>query len=271
MNLMIPLRMNRGKMAAIRLRQEIGIDGPDDIALEDVIAGRGGIVIYTPMGNTDGRIVYGEKLSTIYINSDIKYPGRVRFALAHELGHLEMHKGSPMHEDSVTLEWFDNTESNLKRGTQEYEANQFATEYLMPTDLFTKEAQGKFFNPNLIHYLSNRFSTSLTSTAFKCFDCSVHPMLLVHTFRGRVKYWKKSQDLNFWVKSFNQLLPPEDSVALEYIKEDYGPIYKGDELQQEIRKSTYFTLRDGDEDTVFYEYCIVTKAYENILSIIWEE
>ena len=127
--------MNRGKLAAIRLREEIGIEDPDNIPLEDVIIGRGGIIQYRPMGKTDGRIVYGKNLSTIFINSDIQYEGRRRFATAHEFGHLEMHKGSPLHDDDISLDWFDNTENQLRKGAQEYEANQFATEYLMPRRL----------------------------------------------------------------------------------------------------------------------------------------
>ena len=42
--------MNKGKLAAIRLREETGMDDPDDIALEDVIIGRGGILQYKSMG-----------------------------------------------------------------------------------------------------------------------------------------------------------------------------------------------------------------------------
>lgn len=263
--------MNRGKLAAIRLRGEIGTDGPDDIPIEDVVVGRGGIIQYKSMGTTDGRIVYGKNISTIFINSDIQYTGRKRFAIAHELGHLEMHKGSPVHEDNVSrLNWFDNTEHRLKKGIQEYEANQFATEYLMPSDLFNQEAQGYVFDPNLIRELAEDFKTSLTSVAFRYFEANLHPMAMFHIFNGKVKYWKKSNDLKVRIKNFTKLPPPSDSVASEYINANYQPIYKRDELQQVISKSTYFELSEYDEDTEFYEYCIVTQSFKNILSIVWE-
>lgn len=263
--------MNRGKLAAIRLREEIGIDDPNDIPIEDVVIGRGGIIQYKPMGKTDGRIAHGNKLSTIFINSDIQYEGRRRFAIAHELGHLEMHKGSPLHDDNISLNWFNNAEKQLKKGHQEYEANQFATEYLMPSDLFYNESKGKVFNPGLIRQLAERFKTSLTSVAFKYFDTNLHPIAMFHIFNGKIKYWKKSDDLNVWIKNITKLSPPNDSVAKEYINANYNPIYKKDELQQTISKSTYFKLRDYDEDTNFYEYCIVTKPFNNILSIVWED
>lgn len=223
------------------------------------------------MGKTDGRIVYGKNICTIFINSDIQHEGRKRFAIAHELGHLEMHKGSALHEDNVSLEWFNNAEKKLKRGLQEYEANQFATEYLMPSDLFYKEANSKVFSPDLIRYLAECFMTSLTSIAFKYFDTGLHPIAIFHIFNGKVKYWKKSSDLQVWIKDITKLSPPQDSVAMEYIEADYKSIYKANELQQTISKSTYFKISNNDEDTDFFEYCIVTKSFKTILSIVWEK
>ena len=263
--------MNRGKLAAIKLREEIGIVGPSDISLEDVVIGRGGIVQYRPMGRTDGRIVYGTRLCTIFINSEIQYEGRRRFALAHELGHLEMHKGSKIHDDHVSLNWFNHAENQLRKGRQEYEANEFASEYLMPSDMFRAEAQGRLFNPDLLKHLSNRFETSLTSTAFKYCNINLHPILMFHIFNGTVKYWKRSDDFKGWVKDITKLPPPKDSVAMEYLDAGYKPIYVREELQQEICKSTYLQLRDEEEDCTFYEYCIVSKAHNSILSIVWED
>lgn len=262
--------MNRGKVTAIKLREEIGIDDPTEIPLEDVIVAYGGYLQNKPMGNVDGRIVYGKKISSIYINSEIKYEGRRRFALAHELGHLLMHKGSPLHDDNVSLDWFNSTEKQLKKGVQEYEANQFATEYLMPSDLFYNEAKGNVFNPTLIRSLADRFNASLTSVAFKCFDVDIHPIAMFHIFNGKVKYWKKSADLKVFIKNVPKLSPPDDSVAMEYIEADYEPIYKTEELVQSIDKSTWFELREDERDTGFFEYCIVAKSYKNILSIVWE-
>ena len=134
--------MNKGKSRAIKLREEIGIDDPNEVELEDVVTAYGGLVQYKNMGAIDGRIVYGKKISTIYINSEIQYEGRKRFAIAHELGHLLMHKGSLMHDDTnSSLSWFNETEKQLKKGKQEFEANQFASEYLMPSNLFYELAK----------------------------------------------------------------------------------------------------------------------------------
>jgi Zn-dependent peptidase ImmA (M78 family) len=262
--------MNKGKLAAIRLRNEIGLVDPVDLPIEDVIIVRGGYVQYKPMGKVDGRIVYGKRLSIIYINSDIQYEGRKRFALAHELGHLEMHKGTVIHDDNIGVQWFSSTNEHMKNGDQEYEANQFATEYLMPTVLFNSLANKESFSPQLIHYLADRFLTSLTSVMYRYFDSALHPIAMFHIDEGKVKYWKKSIDLKVYIKDITKLPPPLYSVAMEYIEADYKPIYGKGELMQPIDKSTWFELKDGDEDSEFFEYCIVTRRYKNILSIVWE-
>ena len=262
--------MNKGKSRAIKLRAEIGIEDPSEIPLEDVVTAYGGLIQYKDMGQVDGRIVYGKNISTIYINSEIKYEGRKRFALAHELGHLLMHKGSLMHDDSISLDWFNNTEKQLAKGKQEFEANQFATEYLMPSDIFYQEAKSKPFGPTLIENLADRFEVSLTSAAFKCFDVDIYPIAMFHIFNGKVKYWKRSTDLKVYIKNIPKLSPPQDSVATEYIDAGYNAIYKKGDLVQSIDKSTWFELNERDRDTEFFEYCIVTKSYNNILSIVWE-
>ena len=141
--------MNKGKERAIRLREEIGIDDPSEVEIEDVVSVYNGIIQYKNLGAIDGRIVYGKKISTIYINSEIQYQGRRQFAIAHELGHLLMHKGSLIHDDKNSLSWFNNAEQQLKKGKQEFEANQFASEYLMPSDIFSIIARQSFFGPDL--------------------------------------------------------------------------------------------------------------------------
>lgn len=55
--------MIRGKLAAISLRDEIGIYDPFELPLEKVIIGRGDYVKYLPMGKIDGRIVHGKSIT----------------------------------------------------------------------------------------------------------------------------------------------------------------------------------------------------------------
>ncbi|MCY7410982.1 MAG: hypothetical protein LH473_11970 [Chitinophagales bacterium] len=112
----------------------------------------------------------------------------------------------------------------------------------------------------------------MTATVFKYLQADLHPICLVFIENGRVKYWKKSDELKVWLDDYIRLSPPSDSVAMEYIQKDYSFVYTMEEKAQEIKKSTWFDITKYDEeDTDFYEYCIPTKRYKTILSIIWED
>ncbi|WP_430404254.1 ImmA/IrrE family metallo-endopeptidase [Fluviicola sp.] len=258
--------MSKGKIAAQKLMNECGIDDPTEFPLDLIAFGRGATIIEKPLGNSEGRIVFGKKKTIITINSDIHYPSKKRFVLAHEIGHLEMHRNQPLiHNDTdATLEYF-------KSGNQETEANEFASELLMPESLFKKECKGKKFGPDLIRSLAERFQTSITSVAYRYFEIGDHPICLFYTLNNKVQYWKRPDNYPYFIIDRTKLAPPDDSVAAEFF--DKQKIYPKEQSKQQIWKSTWFVLhdRENDNDFKFYEYCIITPAYNTVLSIVWEE
>ncbi len=261
---------NRGKNKAKEILEEIGFDEITELSNEDLIRGFGIIYIFEHLDNADGKIIRGKKRTIIKVNSSIPYPERIRFVLAHELGHFFLHDKLELHTDnSNTLNWF-NVENQAKRGIQEFEANDFASELLMPEKIFREFVIGKYFSPNLIKELSIRFKTSLTSIVFRLITLDICPLFIVFINNGIVKYWRKSSDLKCWVEDITKLPPPEDSVAAEYIAADYDFIYTGKEKAQEISRSTWFKLGDYQEDSDFMEYCIPNKEFKSIISIVWE-
>jgi Zn-dependent peptidase ImmA (M78 family) len=257
---------NKGKFFAQKLMEECGIDDPTDFPIELIISGRGATLIEKALQNSEGRIVFGKKKSIITVNSNIDYEGKRRFVMAHELGHHEMHRGLvPVHHDTdASLEFF-------KNGNQETEANEFASELLMPENLFKKECEGEIFNPELLRYLADRFKTSITSAVYKYFELGNHPICLFYSYNNTVLYWKRPEGYPHFINDRTKLPPPNDSVATEFFKE--GRIYSKKESKQEIWKSTWFELKhwENDNDFNFFEYCVVTPKYNTVLSVVWEE
>lgn len=245
---------------------ECGIDNPTEFPLDLIVYGRGATLIEKPLDNSEGRIVFGNKKAIITINSNIAYAGKKRFVMAHELGHFEMHRNLIIvHNDTdATLEFF-------KSGYQETEANEFASELLMPEILFKNECKGKKFSPDLLRQLAERFQTSITSTAYKYFELGDHPICLFYSHNNQVKYWKRPDDYAHFVIDRTRLAPPDDSVATEFFRE--GKIYTKEQSKQQIWKSTWFDIKDweNDNDYKLYEYCIVTPKYNTVLSVVWEE
>jgi Zn-dependent peptidase ImmA (M78 family) len=260
------MSISKGALSARKLLIEIGFQDLSNISIEDIVWARGAYLRYLPLKNADGRIVFGEKSAIITINSEIEYEGRKRFTIAHELGHYEMHRDLFQYhnDDFITLDCF-------KEGNQENEANQFASELLIPEELFLKEIKERKFNPALLKELSNRFLTSLTSVSYKYLEFGPHPICIFYCKHNQVIYWKKSEGFKHFITDRIKLKPPEDSVATEYFEK--GTIYKNNEVKQPIWKSTWCTLNhwEKDQDYKFFEYCIITPQYDTVLSIVWEE
>lgn len=261
---------NRGKNKAKEILEDIGYDEITTISNSDLVSGFGIILISKHLDNADGKIIRGKTRTIIKVNSSIPYPAKIRFTIAHELGHYFLHKKIEIHTDNEkTLNWF-NFENQAKRGLEEYEANDFASELLMPEKIFLQFMEGKQFCPSLVKELSERFQTSLTSVIYRLISLDITSLLVVFITDGLVKYWRRSTDLRYWVKDITKLPPPNDSVAMEYIESDYQFIYSGTDKKQEIVKSTWFELKEDERDTEFFEYCIPIKSYKTIISIIWE-
>lgn len=262
--------MASGKVAAQRMMEECGIDDVTNFPLETLAASRGATLLEKPLGSSDGRIVMSDDWCLITINSEIPYEGKRRFTLAHEIGHLEMHRDRILtHNDTdATLEYF-------KEGNQEAEANEFASELLMPEKVFVEACKGKIFSPKLLRELADKFKTSITSVTYKYYELGPHPICLFYSHNGIVKYWKRKDDYTHYLKNITRLAPPSDSVASEWF--DEGTIYPKNESKQSIVKSTWFSLKktregvEDDKDFTFWEYCIVTKKYNTALSVVWED
>lgn len=261
------MSLSKGAISAQQLLDEFGIDDIQEIDIRDLVYARGIILNEKPLHNSDGRIVFGKKSAIITINSDISYAGRKRFTVAHELGHFEMHRHLHTHlnDNAASLECF-------KTGHQETEANEFATELLMPKSRFVEKANSKRFSPELLRELADYFNTSITSVAFRYLELGGHPIFIFHSYNGNLLYWKCSSYYSMFehflkAKDLNRLPVPENSVAAEYFNDKI--IYRGREEVQPITKDVWFETKGYDNDEAFNEFCIVTPTYNTVVSIVW--
>ena len=74
---------------------------------------------------------HGKKF--IGVNS-LESPVRQRFTIAHELGHLFLHKDDTVSYDQGSVMLFRDSQASEGNDTKEIEANKFAAELLMPAD-----------------------------------------------------------------------------------------------------------------------------------------
>lgn len=174
-----------------------GLTKPDELILEDIAFARGVIVTEGPLEKMEARLVRSGNKGLIRINQNIPYRGQKRFAIAHELGHWQLHE--------TISQFFACTSNDMvasyKTSPQEGEANIFAACLLMPSNLFTDLANNNEFSFKTISNLAEHFITSLTATAIRYVDLSDDYFAIVCSEAGKIRWWRGSDcfESKFWI------------------------------------------------------------------------
>lgn len=114
------------KLEAARVAREAGVEGIIPVPLETIAYSLGfQSLAFDGDDNLAGAIEHSSK--RIFVNSK-HHPTRQRFTLAHELGHAVFHAGQNL------IDYRKNIDGPTDR--KEVEANVFASNLLMPDELF---------------------------------------------------------------------------------------------------------------------------------------
>ncbi len=251
--------LSRPSTAAISLLKDYCINDPNDIPIEDLVLAEGAAFEEKPMKGADGRIVFGQRFSIISINSNIQNKNKRRFVIAHELGHLKLHRNLQRFfncNERAFLEWH-------KKGSHESEANQFAAELLMPANLFKAEASKKRFTLDHIIELSHIFNTSITSTAIRYSELGKFPIAIIYSQNGTIGWYSRSN--NFTCKFLRvKECVPEHSIAWQFFRKGATP--KDPTL---ILPNVWFKDFYLRPDQYFYEQCVRIARLNAVLSFVW--
>lgn len=147
--------------------------------------------IYGADIDSEALIIKGDRRESplIAVKTNEIYSSRVRFNVAHELGHLCI----PSHLNETyycTIEDLNNYQENKPA---EKEANEFAAELLMPSQWIIQTVKSQDINLQLIKDLADDYETSLTATSIKVtVDCSDR-IAVVYSSGCKVVWFKKSK------------------------------------------------------------------------------
>lgn len=145
------------------------------VPLENIVKSYGIRVVTKPYDATTdyqdvSGMLYRSATETVVGLNETHSATRRRFSLAHELGHFLLHKGDVFVDAKVN---FRNRLSSMGVDREEIEANAFAAELLMPSDLVSSEFY-KLFDPNKsvdhaapIDELASRFKVSPEAMSFR--------------------------------------------------------------------------------------------------------
>jgi len=156
------------------LLNELHICEPAEIDIERIAIFKGADVRYAPLRGMDGCLV--------------------RKGESAELGHFFLHPHTRQ------IETVDKQQANNwseKQETEEYEANLFAAELLMPRRLFAPRGEGQEPSFKLIESLAEEFSTTLTATAVQFVRTTQEECALVSAADRHRKWFILSPGFDF--------------------------------------------------------------------------
>lgn len=214
----------------------------------------------------DGCIFKREGSASICVNKSIPYETRKNFTIAHELGHFVI----PHHNrDFKCLRRDIDTLDSVK--IEEAEANEFATELLMPEEIIRPLVEESEIGFEIVEKIATLCATSFTSSAHRYIKFTAYPAALVVSQNKKIKYSIFSKELLPHRENFLFKGSPlsKNSVAVDYFNESGNVILNG-KRRQTILPSSWFSSLDSTMADCFEE-SIGFPNLNLVMSLVWIE
>jgi len=239
--------------------RDLKITAPDEISIEDIAWTRGALVIEDGLRGADARLIHtpGIRPAIIRVNATISPPGRKRFAIAHELGHLELkHSPGGLIEcaDREFLLWY------KSQNEKEVEANVFAAELLMPEKFFSRKLEKTLPSMELVELLAEEFQTTLTAAAIRYIDLCGERCALVFSTDGVIVWSHRSPELHHWIPPKRKL--SSFSYAADFFSKGTVP-----RNMETVRLDAW--VEGGSEWEQMKEQSRALSSYNSVLTLLW--
>jgi Zn-dependent peptidase ImmA (M78 family) len=203
------IEAQKAKAAAFRLVKEYGFQNPQPIPVDDIAMDRGVLCVEAPLHGAVARLVRKGRKGVIRTHQNILEGGRKRFAIAHELGHWELHEK----ESQIFLCSAEAMRMHEYKGSpMEVEANIFASELLMPTFMCRKVFDKQEPTIELAAQSAEIFGTSLTATLIRTQDILSAETVVVLAHEGKIK-WAKQKSVKSGIRVRRDGLIHKESLA----------------------------------------------------------
>lgn len=178
---------------ARKLLTELRIRSSEEINIELIAGHCGFLVSRQPMQNAEGRLLSSSSVGVIAVADSAYKSHKWRFVIAHELGHSRRHRMLNQ------LDICSDADLRTAYAGREAEANDFASELLMPSEFF--RAKCDINRPSLrdIRALATEFSTSITATALRFVSFTAEACAIVHSTGGKVDWVSRSDTFTLFI------------------------------------------------------------------------
>jgi Zn-dependent peptidase ImmA (M78 family) len=185
---------------ARRLHARLKIRQPSDLDVELIANEQNLLVRRLPMQHEEGRLLRTRNHGIINVADDAYSSRKWRFVIAHEIGHFLRHADADNFEACTRGDL-----SNYAGTGREAEANDFASELLMPEFLFKPRCDRN--RPSLVDVaqIAEEFQTSLTATALRFVLFAPEPCAVVHSTRGVVDWLDWSDAFQLGIRKGTRL------------------------------------------------------------------
>ena len=185
--------------AARRVLERLRIRAPEELRhLEDIAwAACRALVNDGPLAGAEARSLTAGRKSVITVSTTVRSPERRRFAIGHELGHIELHRAETSLAICTTEDIREGNGSAPKVRSEkgrERQANRFAAELLMPTTMFEPMCRTAPPSNDLIVVLARAFATSLTATALRFIDFCGEACAVVYSSEGVIRWFRANRE-----------------------------------------------------------------------------
>lgn len=252
------VHLDFAKSQAKSLSARLFLDHPCKIPLEDIAWSLKLLVKDADLDGCDGRLIRKDDSGIISINRNIKEPGRRRWTIAHEIGHFLLHK----HKNPIDIYCDDHFVLNY--GTisdEETEANCFAAELLLPTELI----QGRLTVPpslELATSISKDFQVTLTAAAMRIIDLSNDSCAVIFSHNLKRKWFKRSQSFAAFINSD----VAEASIAKDLFDEKIFQTRKG-----KVFTETWLSGKNLNPNAQIIEESVFFPRYDSVLTILYAD
>lgn len=218
----------------------------------------------------DGLLYFRQGKFYLHLNlrsGDHLFMPRVRFTFAHELGHyiIDEHRNALMTGAAKPHCSFPLVSRDL---LVEREADHFAACLLMPENRIRRDVFKRKFNAALLTEISAKYNVSITAALLRLVALGNHPIMVVCSRSGMVKWSSHSYDFPFtYLQNGYKGRVPENTSAGEYFSDHVK--YTTTET---VMAGDWFSLHyEADEIRKFYEHCFYFEAMKQVVSVIWED
>ncbi len=168
---MTVLRARYAKIEAIatELLQKYLVKVPP-VPIEDIAQGEGASIVVRQFNNEISGLLLREGGNAIIAVERKQSPMRKRFTIAHELGHLKLHRGKEVRVDTAFRVNLRSPESSTAEDVEEIESNAFAATILMPEVFLRNDVKGLILDiedEGDVHRLAKRYQVSMQAMTLR--------------------------------------------------------------------------------------------------------